>query len=100
MFYLFLATNITNLKIILFLNLVKKKIWANLEKIKELFTVTQKNCQKTFKNTGLGSGIRDLRSGIPKKPIPDPGSQIRGQKDTASPDPDPAALINSLNLKT
>jgi len=27
----------------------------------------------------LGSGIRDPRSGIRKKPIPDPGS--RGQKD-------------------
>jgi hypothetical protein len=31
---------------------------------------------------GLGSGIRDPRSGIRKKPIPDPGS--RGQKGTGS----------------
>jgi hypothetical protein len=31
---------------------------------------------------GLGSGIRDLGSGIQKKPIPDPGS--RGQKGTGS----------------
>jgi hypothetical protein len=30
----------------------------------------------------LGSGIRDPRSGIQKKPIPDPGS--RGQKGTGS----------------
>ncbi len=30
----------------------------------------------------LGSGIRDPRSGIRKKPIPDPGS--RGQKGTGS----------------
>ncbi len=31
---------------------------------------------------GLGSGIRDPRTGIRKKPIPDPGS--RGQKGTGS----------------
>jgi hypothetical protein len=31
---------------------------------------------------GLGYGIRDPRSGIQKKPIPDPGS--RGQKGTGS----------------
>ncbi len=31
---------------------------------------------------GLGSEIRDLRSGIREKPIPDPGS--RGQKGTGS----------------
>jgi hypothetical protein len=42
---------------------------------------------------GLGSGIRDPRSGIRKKPIPDPGS--RGQKGTGSriPDPDPQHWI-------
>ncbi len=51
----------------------------------------------------LGSGIRDPRSGILKKPIPDPGS--RGQKapnpgsgsatlDTTFEDP------NSLNVNT
>jgi hypothetical protein len=32
---------------------------------------------------GLGSGIRDLGSGIWKKPIPDPG-ESRGQKGTGS----------------
>jgi hypothetical protein len=31
---------------------------------------------------GLGSGLRDPRSGMRKKPIPDPGS--RGQKGTGS----------------
>jgi hypothetical protein len=37
----------------------------------------------------LGSEIRDPRSGVQNKPIPDPGS--RGQKGTQSriPDPDP-----------
>jgi hypothetical protein len=39
----------------------------------------------------LGSGIRDPRSGIRKKSIPDPGSRIQGSKSTQSriPDPDP-----------
>jgi hypothetical protein len=43
---------------------------------------------------GLGSGIRDPRSGIRKKPIPDPAS--RGQKGTGSriPDPDPQHWFN------
>ncbi len=41
-------------------------------------TSYQKSCQKALKNMVLGSGIRDPRSGIRKKPIPDPGS--RGQK--------------------
>ncbi len=52
---------------------LKKKIWANFQRIIELFT--KKNCQKALKNKVLGSGIR-------RKPIPDPGS--RGQKGTGS----------------
>ncbi len=40
---------------------------------------------------GLGYGIRDPRSGIWKKPIPDPGS--RGQKGTGSWIPDPGSRI-------
>jgi hypothetical protein len=66
-------------------------------------TFYQKYCQKAHKNMVLGSGIRDPRSGILKKPIPDPGS--RGQKapnpgsgsatlDTTFEDP------NSLNVNT
>ncbi len=55
---------------------LKEKIWANFQRIIELFY--QKNCQKALKNMVLGSGIRDPGSGIRKKPIPDPGS--RGQK--------------------
>jgi hypothetical protein len=34
----FVATNITKLKIILFLSRKKKKLWANLQRILELFT--------------------------------------------------------------
>ncbi len=46
---------------------LKKKIWANFQRIIELFTQ---------KIVNLGSGIRT------QKPIPDPGS--RGQKGTGS----------------
>jgi hypothetical protein len=42
--------------------MLKKKIWANFQRIIELFT------PKIVKNMGLGSWIRD-----PEKPIPDPG---------------------------
>jgi hypothetical protein len=55
-------------------------MWANFKRIVEVFT--QKNFQYALKYMGLGSGIRDPRSGIRKKPIPDPGS--RGQKGTGS----------------
>ncbi len=39
----------------------------------------------------LGSEIRDPRSGIRKKPIPDPGSRIQGSKSTQSRIPDPGS---------
>jgi hypothetical protein len=42
----------------------------------------------------LGSGIRDLRSGIRKKPIPDPGS--RGQK---APNPGSRIRIRNTAVK-
>ena len=56
---------------------------------KNYWSFYPKNCHQALKNIGLGSGIRDPRSGIRKKPIPGPGS--RGQKGTGSriPDPDP-----------
>ncbi len=54
---------------------MKKKIWANLQRFIELST--QKIVIKLSK-----IWILDPRSGIQKKPIPDPGS--RGQK---APDP-------------
>jgi hypothetical protein len=57
--------------------MLKKKILANFQTIIELFT--QKLSLNSLK---YGSGIRDPRSGIRKKPIPDPGS--RGQKGTGS----------------
>ena len=46
---------------------------------------------------GLGSGIRD-----PEKPIPDPGSGSRGQKDTGSRIRNTALLTAGLilNIKT
>jgi hypothetical protein len=61
---------------------LKKKIWANFQRIIEL--LTQKLVTKLSK-----IWVRDPGSGIRKKPIPDPGS--RGQKGTGSriPDPDP-----------
>jgi hypothetical protein len=52
-------------------------IWANFQRIIEVFT--QKNFTILSK---IWFGIRDPRSGIRKKPIPDPGS--RGQKGTGS----------------
>jgi hypothetical protein len=55
--------------------MLKKKIWANFLRIIELFT--QKIVSQKY-----GSGIRDPRSGIRKKPIKDPES--RGQKGTGS----------------
>ncbi len=57
--------------------MLKKKIRANFQRIIELFTP---KIVYAHKNMGLGSGIRDPRSGIRKKPIPYPGS--RDQKGT------------------
>jgi hypothetical protein len=47
--------------------MVKKKIWANFQRIIELFT------QKIFTNLSK-IWFWDQRSWIQKKPIPDPGS--------------------------
>jgi hypothetical protein len=60
---------------------LKKKIWANFQRIIELFT--KKIVKKLLKIWSW-----DPRSGIRKKPIPDPGS--RGQK---APDPGSATLL-------
>jgi hypothetical protein len=59
--------------------MLKKKFWASFQRIIEL--LTQKCVTKLPK---YGFGIRDPRSGIRKKPIPDPGSGSRGQKCTGS----------------
>jgi hypothetical protein len=58
---------------------LKKKIWANFQRIIELFT--QKVVTKLSKIWVLGSGIR-------KKPILDPGSRIQGSKRHRIPDPE------------
>ncbi len=55
----------------------KKKIWANFQRIIELF-----NQKIVSKLTKIWVWDRDPRSGIRKKPIPDPGS--RGQKGIGS----------------
>jgi hypothetical protein len=74
--------------------MLKKKIWANFQRLKNFLLKKLSLCSQKY-----GFGIRDPRSGIRKKPIPDPGS--RGQKGTGSririrntgkkhdPDPDP-----------
>jgi hypothetical protein len=60
----------------------KKIIWANSQRIIELFN--QKIVPKLSKIWvwDPGSGIQDLGFAIRKKPIPDPGS--RGQEGTGS----------------
>ena len=50
--------------------LLKKKIWANFQRIIELFN---QNCQEVLKNMGLGSRIRDPGSGKNLFRILDPG---------------------------
>ncbi len=57
---------------------LKKKIWADFQRIKELFT--QKIVNKLSKNMGLGSVVSAIRD--PENSIPDPRS--RGQKGTGS----------------
>jgi hypothetical protein len=72
--------NFTKLNYFIF-EMFKKKIWANFQRIIELFT--QKIVSKLSKIWvwDPGSGPR---SGIRKKPIPDPGV-----KKHRIPDPDP-----------
>jgi hypothetical protein len=55
--------------------MLQKKIWPNFQRILDFFT--QKIVTKLSK-----IWVWDPRSGIRKKPIPDPGS--RGQKGTGS----------------
>ncbi len=67
--------------------MLKKKIWANFQRIIELFT--QKIVTKLSK---YGFGIRD-----PEKTYS--GSRIRGQKGTGSriPDPDPKHWVKEMS---
>jgi hypothetical protein len=66
---------------------------ANSQGIIELFTKKKKLslCSQKY-SIGLGSGIRDWRSGIQKKPIPDPRTRVKkghgpGVKKAQIPDP-------------
>jgi hypothetical protein len=59
---------------------LKKKIWANFQRIIELFT--KKIAKKLFKIWSWDPG-----SEIRNKPIPDPGSRIQGSKRHWIPDP-------------
>ena len=71
----FVVTNFNKIEYYVIFEMVKKKIWANFQRIVEVFA------QKIF-NMLSNIWIWDPRSGIRKKPIPDPGS--RGQKGTGS----------------
>jgi hypothetical protein len=75
----FEATNLTKCKIILFLNCTRKKFLAKFQRI-ELWNFLPKKL--SLRSQKYKFGIRDPRSGIRNKPIPDPGS--RGQKGTGS----------------
>jgi hypothetical protein len=72
--YLFFCHKIQKIELFYF-EMLKKKIWANFQRIIELFT--QKIVTKLSK-----IWVLDPRSGIRKKPFPDLGS--RGQKGTGS----------------
>jgi hypothetical protein len=74
----FVATNFTKLtEYYLIFEMLKKKIWANFQRFIEFLL---KKLSLYSQKYGLVSEIRDPKSGIRKKPIPDPGS--RGQKGT------------------
>jgi hypothetical protein len=74
--------------------MLKKKIWPNFLRIIEVFT--QKIVLSPQK---YGFGIRDPRSGIRKKPIPDPGSRILdpGVKKATDPGSGSATLLKGLS---
>jgi hypothetical protein len=70
---------------------LKKKIWANFQRIIDFFT--KKIVKKLLKiwSWDPGSGIRDPGSGIRKKPIPDHGSRIPDPGVKKHPIPDPGS---------
>jgi hypothetical protein len=62
--------------------MLKKKLWANFQRIVEVFT------QKIFKMlSNIGFGIRDLRSRIRDLEKTYSGSRIQGSKRHRIPDP-------------
>ncbi len=76
------VTNFTKLNIYVIFEMLKEKIWANFQRIVEVFTPKIFNMLSNIWVWDPGSGKNLIR-------IPDPGS--RGQKGTGSriPDPDP-----------
>jgi hypothetical protein len=59
---------------------LKKKIWADFQRIIELFTQKIVNKLSKIRVWDMGSGIRDPGSGKNLFLIMDPGSQIQGSK--------------------
>jgi hypothetical protein len=76
--HFFVATNFRKCKIILFFNCSRKKFVPNF---KELWNFLSKKL--SLRPQKYEFGIRDPRSGIWNKPIPDPPGS-RGQKGTGS----------------
>ncbi len=85
----YVATKFNNIVNYFCFEVLNKKIWANFQRIIELFT--QKIVKKLFKiwSWDPGSEIRDPGSRIRKKPIPDPGSRGQKSTDPGSRIPDP-----------
>ena len=76
----------------------KKKLWADFQRIFESITQKVSLCSQMY---GFGirnprSEIRDPRSGIRKKHIPDPGSRVK-----KAPDPGfgSATLVFSVKIR-
>ncbi len=105
----FVATNFTKLNIILFLICWRKKFGAIFQEL--LKFLPKKYCHQALKNMGLGSGIRDPRSGIRDlgsgknlfripdlgvKKAQDPGSRIR-IRNTDACDPAQKSNVQYLN---
>jgi hypothetical protein len=84
--HFFVATNLKKCKIILFLNCSRKKFGPNFKELRNFLPKKLSHSSQKYE-----FGIRDTRSGIRNKPIPDPGS--RGQKGTGSQIPDPGSQI-------
>ncbi len=75
--YSFLSNKFHKIEYYVIFEMLKKKIWANFQRIVEVFTQNFFNMLSNIWVWDPGFEIRD-----PEKPIPDPGS--RGQKGTGS----------------
>jgi hypothetical protein len=79
--YLFFSHKFHNIVNYYIFEMLNKKMWLNFQRITERLP---KKLSQSFKNMGLGSGIRN-------KPIPDPDPGSMGQKGTGSRIPDPGS---------